>query len=793
MGLKDFLSKLRPSAAPASPAGGLPVQTSTEQVPDLIGVESPVRDRSDDLLDRFSVARSLHRSISTAPPGWSTRIALYGAWGAGKTSVLRMLAALEREGGNVIVEFSAWSASGEAGILSRFYEALVAQLKADGIDIEPLKNWGKRMSGKVAKRLEGAGGSLAQGAAHADNEIGQIASAIGMGAAVGALAISDWVQLDAEDLRRLQKALSGRRVVVLIDDIDRADTRAVPKTLLALRELLAWPDFAFVLAFDKRMVASAIAEYSKAYGDSAELFLEKIVDVPFHLPEPTTEQAMRLSKRALDQCCPFMEDSQRFELARWFPSNPRSAKTAARKLGVLSDVARRHDAHEVDWLAVGLQELLREANPRLATAVEEAELGVSGNAFKEFFVEAVGKDEMNSLEQLIDANLQQIASLKERQKHTGLAKAVVSARLTAPKSKIDYEMALLYREPSFTSKEVSDLHDRWVAGEASLAPINLAHELAEAAKRAGGPPLEAAEELLRLAVDRYGRAIIAANNALVLYEHGSRLEDARERLSFLEYLCDSNVPMPLQCATQPLAFGEMLYRMFLDCCHRRDTAADCALRDRELAVMRRIAAACAEPARFYLDTEPFRDMVSHLPGPTGAARNAYAAAVQSALAEHAVEETLGWFLQVEGVRSAIKGVLHDAAAWLLGSPKSPIYNQNTGLPRLLLQLQRARALELDSHLAVAMKNVQLFLHLILGEVRDCNYMGTGDVVAFAPILNQVATGSWQVLIAMEAHPVAAIGLAQLRARLVAHGVPENLLPVPEWLNSEVAIAANGTG
>lgn len=793
MGLKDFLSRRKwgPSAVPASPESALPAQALTERIPDLIGVESPVRSRLDDLLDRYSVARALHRSITTAPSGWSTRIALYGAWGAGKTSVLRMLAALERERGSVVVEFSAWSASGEAGILSRFYEVLVEQLKEDGIDIEPLKNWGKRMSAKVARRLEGAGGNLAQGAAHADNEIGQIASTIGTGVAAGALAVSDWVQIDAEDLRRLQKALSGRRVVVFIDDIDRADARAVPKTLLALRELLAWPDFAFVLAFDKRMVASAIAEYSKAYGDSAELFLEKIVDVPFQLPEPTIEQAMRLAKRALDQCCAFMDESQRFELARWLPSNPRSAKTAARKLGVLSDVAQRHDAHEVDWLAVGLQELLREANPRLASAVEEAELGISGNGFKEFFAEAVGKDEMSSLEQLIHTNLQHVESLQERQKHAGLAKAVVAARVASPKLKIDYEMSLLYQEPSYTSKEVSDLHDRWFAGAANQETFNLAHELEEAADRAGGLPREAAQELLRLSVDRYLRSIVAANNARVILEHGTRMDEASERLGFVEYLCEGSGPIPLQDATRSLAFGQLLYRTFLEISHRRDTPADGALRDRELAVMRSIAAICDEPANFYLDTDPFGDMVSHLPGLTGAARNAFAKAVRSALEERAIEEALDWFLQVEGVRSAIRGARHDAAAWLLGSPKSPIYNQNSGLPRLLQQLQHVRGLESTSHLAIAMKNVQLFLNLVLGDVRDCNYMGSGDGAAFAPILSKVAISSWKVLTEMEAHPVAAIGLAQLRAKLVARGVPADSLAVPDWLMSEVAITATG--
>ena len=49
------------------------------------GNDAPVTERGDDLLNRWSVARSIDRVIFNAPQGSSTRIGLYGPWGGGKT------------------------------------------------------------------------------------------------------------------------------------------------------------------------------------------------------------------------------------------------------------------------------------------------------------------------------------------------------------------------------------------------------------------------------------------------------------------------------------------------------------------------------------------------------------------------------------------------------------------------------------------------------------------------------------------------------------------------------------
>lgn len=101
------------------------------------GHDAAISLQQDDDLQRWSIARSVLRSIESAPDNWSTRIGLYGKWGSGKTSVLNFIeeqARIRNESKPdgitwVVVRFSAWDAEGRDGVIQRFYQALLEQLE----------------------------------------------------------------------------------------------------------------------------------------------------------------------------------------------------------------------------------------------------------------------------------------------------------------------------------------------------------------------------------------------------------------------------------------------------------------------------------------------------------------------------------------------------------------------------------------------------------------------------------------------------------------------------------------
>jgi hypothetical protein len=85
----------------------------------------------------------------------------------------------------------------------------------------------------------------------------------------------------------LQELPGTRRVVVLVDDLDRCLPAAVMATLEAIKLFLAVPKTVFVLAADQDMVRDAIASNlssSRRNDAFAGRYLEKIVQLPISLP-----------------------------------------------------------------------------------------------------------------------------------------------------------------------------------------------------------------------------------------------------------------------------------------------------------------------------------------------------------------------------------------------------------------------------------------------------------------------------------------------------------------------------
>src|SRR5260370_40923338 len=101
--------------------------------------------------------------------------------------------------------------------------------------------------------------------------------------------VSRWLQYDGAQIRAIQKKVKQRRLVVLIDDLDRCAPELLPQLLLSLRELLDLPGFTFVLAFDDEIVARALSDENPAWSDGSD-FLVKILDFRFHLPSITEDQ-----------------------------------------------------------------------------------------------------------------------------------------------------------------------------------------------------------------------------------------------------------------------------------------------------------------------------------------------------------------------------------------------------------------------------------------------------------------------------------------------------------------------
>ncbi|WKB54410.1 KAP family P-loop NTPase fold protein [Eleftheria terrae] len=430
----------------------------TEPTLHVGGHDADVRRREEDDLDRWGFALSICRTIKETPKGWSTRLGVYGPWGTGKTSVLNFLESMAQDDGHLVVRFSAWRATGESGVIAQFHGELLEQLQRDGVP-PSVKAWAKPRAQALAAKGRVVLEQAAKAAEQVGTTTGTVVSSVATVAAIVAGMAGGWLSFTEKDLAELHQSLGGRRLVVFIDDLDRADPHVVPKTLLTLRELLGWRDFAFVLAFDKVMVGSALGAYSVAFGEAAEQFLEKVVDVPFTLPAPRPEQITRLALKALSECCPFIPSEVRQSVAPLFPANPRQAKLVVRTVRVLREAAGRHDADELAWRAIVLQRMLQVAAPKTAALVETRLLGEEGAALR------IAEGRRSAMWTDVEAAITDAEEAMSNETRRWLRQAIgalLAARHGHSKAKIDYEMQLTVQEPSLTWHEYRAMaHDWW--------------------------------------------------------------------------------------------------------------------------------------------------------------------------------------------------------------------------------------------------------------------------------------------------------------------------------------------
>jgi hypothetical protein len=98
-----------------------------------------------------------------------------------------------------------------------------------------------------------------------------------------------------DDIEMLQQGLQpGTKIVVIIDDLDRCAAEKIVSTLEAIKLLLNFKIFIVFLAVDSSVIARAIEkQYKEIYteaGRSGYFYLDKIIQIPFRIPEPKKEQ-----------------------------------------------------------------------------------------------------------------------------------------------------------------------------------------------------------------------------------------------------------------------------------------------------------------------------------------------------------------------------------------------------------------------------------------------------------------------------------------------------------------------
>lgn len=735
------------------------------------GHDAALTRRDDDLLDRWPVARLVYRMI-TATRGWSTRIGLYGPWGSGKTSLLNFLQQIAEEKDDIVIRLPAWRTTGEQEFIVQFYLQLAQVLGRLGYS-EPFRNWTKRQSKKGADLVGALAKKIAETEIPESVNSSYFVTAWATAAGVAAEKLSDILQLDSSDIEALRQELGHRRVIVFIDDLDRADPQILPQTLLALRELLDWPGFVFVLAFDKDVVGKALRSYSEAFGESAQHFLDKIIDVPVTLPEPSPKQVQRMVARNLKYCCPFLPDTAIAQTAEWFPANPRQAKRICRSLSVFGAAADRHAEGQLDWRGIILQTVLRETEPKVAQMVEEHLLGFQSA----FSASMFGNGNPAKQEQHKQAVLNAAQCPKDEVNSKRLWKLVTelgNARSKLSLEKIQYEMSLAVREVEFTIPEFSRLVKSW--GEFQSAQT-LNNFIRKAAGRSDEGEVAVARGMLDMANFQYGEQLGRAGAFYSREAFEQAMRSAAELLSLIEFCYSAEIEGAMSTARGD--YGVCIG--FLGSCFGRvskdGSAAERALRERELRLAAIIAAQCDDPQRLYLETEPVQGSL-HVPAwEVPRVREYYVTALREVLAPRLIRRAIHVFAIPNGVMNAL--IQDDAGLrWVLTEERSPLYTPaSKDLGCAALKELICSAQELDAREILA-KNALSYL----GAFAD-RWESSSTCAEQAKRYLEYIQLAWQALCQLEPTIQTRVYLKKLKSQLEKQVASLGLLE-PSWWSGE---------
>lgn len=226
--------------------------------------DSPVFGQDEDRFSRWNFSERIAQVISRRGDPSSIVIGLYGVWGDGKTSVLNFIQkALSNDNNVICIKFNPWRFGTEDELLTGFFIDIATALDAELIQTgEKLKDILKRAAPTV-------GGILGSESA------GKLVSSFLSGPNIN--------ELKNRIEHELEKA--KRRVLILIDDIDRLEKSEIHAIFRLVKLTADFKYTSYILAFDKDIVTASLQDrYSSSINNAGEAFLEKIIQVPLHLP-----------------------------------------------------------------------------------------------------------------------------------------------------------------------------------------------------------------------------------------------------------------------------------------------------------------------------------------------------------------------------------------------------------------------------------------------------------------------------------------------------------------------------
>lgn len=250
------------------------VRISNEYI-GLFNNDTPILSKDSDKLNRTNYAKNIAQMLRLLPSNASFTVGLYGKWGYGKTSTIKLIQESLKDDHNVIcLNTSPWSYKTREEFASDMLCAIQNAVGGEALGLSGIPGKLTRVVRRHLKYITGSDGQISL----------MVASKL------------NWTisrKLGLQDIvTRIEKnvAKSTKKIIIFIDDIDRLTPDQVINTLTLVHSVAHIKGAIYFLSLDRQATATLIerglgsgvgdADKEASYGLS---YLNKIVQIPLDL------------------------------------------------------------------------------------------------------------------------------------------------------------------------------------------------------------------------------------------------------------------------------------------------------------------------------------------------------------------------------------------------------------------------------------------------------------------------------------------------------------------------------
>ncbi len=253
-----------------------------------------------DLIDFKYLTNSVNLIINNEDLIPST-IGVYGDWGSGKSSLMKMIELENTNPENLIIKFNGWLFEG-------YEDAKIALLSTLVDEIIKSRTWDektKKYLGRLVKRIKwlklitktaqmGINGFIASQADFDYQKTIKDISELNIDDYIKEVEDENKTLIDKgirefhKDFEELLEQTKLKRVIVLIDDLDRCNPDTIISTLEAIKLFLFVKKSVFIISADERLINYAVKkrfpELPSTDYDVSKDYIEKLIHFPIRIP-----------------------------------------------------------------------------------------------------------------------------------------------------------------------------------------------------------------------------------------------------------------------------------------------------------------------------------------------------------------------------------------------------------------------------------------------------------------------------------------------------------------------------